>query len=201
MFNKLKEAIPNPLRLTFKLFILVWVFLVVQVLLKLTFNYWQPYVIPTDSLELVGNYIDSHRWLQATLNGVFYVINAVLVLFCCLQQWWFKNKLEMIISLIVIIGCYILNETLELNNITPIITTILLPLFFDKKKWVWVALTFLTSNLFMILSFTLEGISNTNYVNYIIGTFMQFDYYILLVLNYILFNLIRIKKEMNNNGR
>lgn len=201
MLNKLKEAIPNPLRLTFKLFILVWVFLILQVVLKVTFTYWQPYVIPTDSLELVGNYIDSHRWLEIILNGVFYVINAVLVLLCCLRQWWFKDKKEMIISLIIIITCYILNITLNLNNITPFIITITLPLILKPKNWLWVILTFIISNVFMILSFTLEDLVNSNYENFIIHTFMQCDYYIMLVLNYILFNLLRIKKEMNNNGR
>ena len=201
MLNKLKEAIPNPLRLTFKLFILVWVFLILQVVLKVTFNYWQPYVIPTDSLELVGNYIDSHRWLEIILNGVFYVINAVLVLLCCLRRWWFKDKKEMIISLIIIITCYILNITLNLNNITPFIITITLPLILKPKNWLWVILTFIISNVFMILSFTLEDLVNSNYESFIIHTFMQFDYYIMLVLNYILFNLLRIKKEMNNNGR
>lgn len=200
MLNKLKEAIPNPLRLTFKLFILVWVFLILQVVLKVTFTYWQPYVIPTDSLELVGNYIDSNRWLEIILNGVFYVINGILMILCGLRQWWFKTKKEMIIIIISILLGYIC-VVLGFSTITTLILSILLPLIIKPKNWLWILLTFIISNVFMILSFSLEDLVNSNYENFIIHTFMQFDYYIMLVLNYILFNLLRIKKEMNNNGR
>lgn len=200
MLNKLKEAIPNPLRLTFKLFILVWVFLILQVVLKVTFNYWQPYVIPTDSLELVGNYIDSNRWLEIILNGLFYGINGILMILCGLRQWWFKTKKEMMIIIISILLGYIC-VVLGFSTITTLILSILLPLIIKPKNWLWVILTFIISNVFMILSFSLEDLVNSNYENFIIHTFMQFDYYIMLVLNYILFNLLRIKKEMNNNGR
>ena len=199
--EKLGRMIPNPLRLALKMFGLVWFFLVLQVVLKLTFNYWQPYVIPTEQLENVGNFIDNHRWLQATLNGVFYIINGILVLLCCLQQWWFKNKKEVIISLSVFLVCYILNETLNLRDYTPFITTIALPLFINKKKWLWVILTFIASNLFMILSFALEGLTNANNLNYIIRMFLQNDYFIMLILNYILFNIIRMKQEMKHYGK
>ena len=202
MFNKEKfkeklgRMIPNPLRLALKMFGLVWFFLVLQVVLKLTFNYWQPYVIPTEQLQSVSNYIDSHRVLQATINGIFYSINSILVILCCLQQWWFKNKKETIICLIVIVSCFLLNIFLNLYNFTPFIVTIILPLIINRKKWLWVILTFIISNLFTILSFVLEGFTNTNNVNFIISLFMVFDYYIMLVLNYILFNIIRIKKEI-----
>ena len=190
----------NPLRLAFKMFLLVWIVLFLNIFLKVTFNYWQPYVIPTDSLELVGNYIDSHRWLEIILNGVFYVINGVLVLLCCLRQWWFKDKKEMIIIVSLIIIGYIF-VSLGFSTITTLILSIILPLVLKPKNWLWVILTFIISNVFMILSFSLEDLVNSNYENFIIHTFMQFDYYIMLVLNYILFNLLRIKKEMKNNGR
>ena len=202
MFNKEKfkeklgRMIPNPLRLALKMFGLVWFFLVLQVVLKLTFNYWQPYVIPTEQLENVGNFIDDHRWLQATLNGVFYVINGILVLLCCLRQWWFKNKREAIIVIGLIILGFLSSILLNDIYVHTIFLSIVLPLILKPKNWLWVILTFVASNLFMALSFFLEGLINSNNESFIIHTFMQFDYYIMLVLNYILFNLIKMKQEM-----
>ena len=105
MFNKEKfkeklgRMIPNPLRLALKMFGLVWFFLVLQVVLKLTFNYWQPYVIPTEQLENVGNFIDDHRWLYATLNSIFYIFNSMLMTLTCLQQWRFENNKQTITTL------------------------------------------------------------------------------------------------------
>ena len=192
--------IKNPLRLSYKMFFLLWFFLIINVLLKVTFDYWQPYVIPTPQLERLGNFIDSHRWIQATLNGIFYLINGIFVILCCIQQWWFKNKKQTISVIVTIIICFLLNVFLNMYDYTPFITTIILPLIINFKKWLWVILTFIISNVFMIISLWLEGFISADNMNYIIRMLFQGDYYIMLGLNYILFNLIRMKKEMKQNG-
>ena len=200
MKDKLKELIkrmiPNPLRLSIKMFGLVWFILLLHIFLKVTFDYWQPYVIPTPQLEKLSNFIDNNIWLKIILDGVLYLINAIFVILCCLRQWWFKSKKENIVSICVIIICYTLNETLNLHNYTPFIVTIILPLIIKPKNWFWIILTFALSNVFMILSLWLEGFVNTDNMNYIIKVLFQFDYYIMLGLNYILFNIIRIYKEL-----
>lgn len=191
---KFKEMIPNPLSLVTKLFCLLWFFLILQIVLKLTFDYWQPYVIPTSKLENLGNYIDSHRWLQASLNGMYYVINLVIMFLCGVQQWWFKNKKEMIIIIGLFILSFLSNVFLGTSNIMPFITTLLIPIIYNWKKTGWILLTFALNNLFILLSLWLEGFTNTDTMNYIVGTFFTHDYYIMLLLNYMLFNIIRIKK-------
>ena len=70
MIDKLKKMIPNPLRLVLKLYCLVWFFLILQVVLKLTFGYWQPYVIPTEQLERISNYLD-HSFIRHIINAVY----------------------------------------------------------------------------------------------------------------------------------
>lgn len=193
--EKLGRMIPNPLRLALKMFGLVWFFLVLQVVLKLTFNYWQPYVIPTEQLENVGNFIDNHRWLQATLNCIFYTFNVIVMVLCGLRQWWFKSKKQFIIVLLLTIIGFIYSIIFNDSTLNTIGLLIILPLVLNHKSWLWILLTFFFNFLFLALSLLLEGFSNANNMNYIIGTFLQTDYYIMLVLNYILFNIIRIKKE------
>lgn len=193
--EKLGRMIPNPLRLALKMFGLVWFFLVLQVVLKLTFNYWQPYVIPTEQLEKVGKFIDNHRWLQATLNCIFYTFNVIVMVLCGLRQWWFKSKKQFIIVLLLTIIGFIYSIIFNDSTLNTIGLLIILPLVLNHKSWLWILLTFFFNFLFLALSLLLEGFSNANNMNYIIGTFLQTDYYIMLVLNYILFNIIRIKKE------
>jgi hypothetical protein len=178
-------------RLAVKLFIIVWIVLAVHIVLKLTFNYWQPYVIPNETLSAISDFIDNNRWIEIILNGLLYVFNAILMVLCSIKCWWFKNKKTTIISISVIIACFICNILFNAYNITPIITTILLPLFINKKMWFYTFLTFLLSNIFMILSLFLEGFVNTDDMQYICKVFLQVDYYIMLVLNYFVFNLIR----------
>ena len=55
----ISRIIKSPTRLVVKLFILVWVFLALHITLKLTFNYWQPYVIPTPQLQAISDFIDN----------------------------------------------------------------------------------------------------------------------------------------------
>lgn len=202
MFNKEKfkeklgRMIPNPLRLALKMFGLVWFFLVLQVVLKLTFNYWQPYVIPTEQLQSVSDFIDSHSWVSTTINGILYVINVLFVILCCLRQWWFKDKKQTIIVLSLTLLSYIYSIIFNETTFNTIFITIILPLILKPKNWLWVILTFITSNLFMLISFWLQGNINAYEMNYIIAIFFNNDYYIMLILNYILFNLIRIKQEM-----
>ena len=194
--EKLGRMIPNPLRLALKMFGLVWFFLVLQVVLKLTFNYWQPYVIPTEQLQSVNDFIDSHIWLSTTINGLIYFFNGILVLLCCLRQWWFKDKKQTIIVLSLIILGYLSSVFLNDVIIHTLFLIIILPLILKPKNWLWIILTFIISNVFTIISFLLANIVNTSELNFIINVFMQNDYFIMLIMNYILFNLIRMKQEM-----
>lgn len=190
--------IKDKFKLSLKLFIVVWIVLAIHIALKLTFNYWQPYVIPNDKLQAISNFIDSNRWIEIILNGILYIFNGILMLLCSIRVWWFKTKKQALISTGIIILCFIFNIIFNLYDITPLITTIALPLFLDYKKWKYVLLTFLLSNVFMILSLFLEGFTNANEMPYIIAMFLCFDYYIMLVLNYFVFNLF--KKEQIKNG-
>lgn len=184
------KIIKNPKRLVLKLFILVWVFLALQIVLKVTFNYWQPYVIPTPQLEAISQFIDNNRWLEILCNGILYVINAVLVILCSIQQWWFKSWKQGIFTFSVIITMYVLTKFIGQTSILTLFVTIGLPLILNYKKWLYNILTFGFSNLFMFLSLWLEGFVNDNQMNYVTSLFLNNDYYIMLILNYMLFNMI-----------
>lgn len=184
----------NKFRFTLKLFIIVWIVLFIHVVLKLSFNYWQPYVIPTEQLQSISDFIDSHKWIKDTLDGILYMINGILVYLCSLKIWWFKNKKTSFLAIVVLLLTYLSSVFLGQSSIVTLIVAFGFPLLIDKSKWLFVILTFLLSNLFMILSLILEGFVNTNDMQYICKVFLQFDYYIMLVLNYFAFNLIK-KKE------
>lgn len=194
------DIVKDKRRLTLKLFILVWGVLFLQIFLKLTFNYWQPYVIPTEQLKFISDFIDGNRWLEIILNGIFYMINAYLMILAGIQKWWFKNiKQTIIVSISIVVG-FIMTVLFPQVSITAFIIAIGIPLILDVKKWAYIILTFALSNVFMALSLLLEGFANANEMNYVIKLLFQNDYYIMLALNYILFNFIRQKKEVKKNG-
>ena len=194
----------NKTRLALKMFIILWFLLFLQVILKLTFNYWQPYVIPTPQLERISDFIDNNLWLKIIIDKIYWLFGTFIMILCGIQQWKFKNKKPyIVIGIVCLIS--IINYFVKFNKIVEItitlFTTIIFPLILNRKKWLWIILTFGFSNLFLALSLWIEGFSNVDDMRYIIKVLFQNDYYIMLVLNYILFNLIRIKKEEKNNGK
>lgn len=178
-----------------KLFLILWFLLFLQVILKITFNYWQPYAIPTQQLEVISDFIDSNKALIVVLDGVFYIFNAIIMILCSIQQWWFKNKKQSIIVISIIILSYIYLIIFGQSTILSIILNFSIPLIINYKKWLYIILTFIFSNLFLLLSLWIEGFTSSNDMSYIVATFLNIDYYIMLVLNYMLFNFIRIRKE------
>jgi hypothetical protein len=182
-------------RLAVKLFIVVWIVLAVHIVLKLTFNYWQPYVIPNETLGAISDFIDSHSVIKITLNGIFYSINALIMILCSIKCWWFKTKKQSLIIIGLIIGCYIYNLITNDTILNTIFLTIVLPLILDKKKWLYIIITFALTNVFLFLSLWLEGFVTADDMNYVIRMFLQSDYYIMLILNYFVFNLFTFRKD------
>ena len=195
----------NKTRLALKMFIILWFLLFLQVILKLTFNYWQPYVIPTPQLERISDFIDNNLWLKIIIDKIYWLFGTTIMILCGIQQWKFKKHKKKIISTILILGVISFLDdftkyNIVIDSVITIISVIVVPLIINYRKWFYIILTFVLSNVFLAISLWLEGFSKTDNMTYIIKLFFTHDYYIMLVLNYILFNLIRMKKEENNNG-
>lgn len=196
----LDKMLKNKTRLALKMFIVLWILLFLQVILKLTFNYWQPYVIPTPQLEMISDFIDSNRWIEILLNGILYTLNGILMFLTAIKRWWFKNKTQMYLIVFLILINFPISILYPNFIVGTLIIVIVIPLILNIRQWYFTIASFIFSNIFMLLSLWLEGFVNSNDMQYICKVFLQIDYYIMLVLNYILFNLIRIKKEEKNNG-
>ena len=186
--------IKNKSKLAIKLFIAVWIVLALHITLKLTFNYWQPYVIPNDTLQVISDYIDEHRWIQATLNGIIYIFNGLIMILCSIKRWWFKSKKQAIIVISLVVLGFVYKLLTNDTIVNTLLLSILLPILLDKSKWLYTIITFALTNVFLLLSLFLEGFVNTDNMQYICKLFLQFDYYIMLILNYFVFNLIKVKK-------
>lgn len=184
--------VKNKSKLAIKLFIIVWIVLAVHIALKLTFNYWQPYVISNDKLQVISDFIDANKWIRDISDAITYTFNGYIMI-CCGLQCWHLGKRKSIITLIVLILGFLWVVFIE-QNIIAFVLSIIYPLILNRKKWLTILITFALTNVFMTFSLFLEGFVNADNMPYIIQMFLVFDYYIMLILNYFVFNLIR-KKE------
>lgn len=185
-------------RIAVKLFIMVWVVLLVHVLLKVTFNYWQPYVIPNEQLQYISNFIDNHKILIIILDSLFYIFNGYIMICCSLQKWHLGKKLNILTLILLVLG-YLWGTFVE-TTIFTIFLSIVYPLILNYKKWKYILLTFILNNLFLILSLWLCETINIDTMPYIVNTLFVLDYYIMLVLNYFVFNFLRIRKGSKNGS-
>lgn len=190
-----EPMIKNKFRLSLKLFIIVWIALFVHILLKLTFNYWQPYVIPNEQLQIISNFIDNNRWIRNILDGILYVFNGVVVILTGIQCWWFKSKKQSVIVVTIALCSYLFSIFVGQSTILTLILNFAIPIIINKKKWFYVILTFILNNLFLLLSLWLCGFSKTDNMPYVIQTLFLLDYYILMVLNYFVFNLFKKERD------
>ena len=186
-------------RLVIKLFIALWIVLALHILLKLTFNYWQPYVIPNDTLQSISDFIDESQILKLSINKIFWTIGTYFMVLAGIQEWKFKEKYPIIAILICAVLSAIDNYYHLLDGIIDGIITIfiliILPLIINRKKWLTIILTFAFSYLFLFLSLWLEGFVSGDDMSHLTATFLVFDYYIMLILNYFVFNFIKKKEE------
>lgn len=203
--NKIKIFKDNT-RIAVKLFIVVWVVLLVHVLLKVTFNYWQPYVIPNEQLQFISDYIDKNKILIIILDSLFYIFNGYIMICCGLQRWHLGKKLNvLVLSMLILV--YLSVIFIGQSDLVTLFMAIGLPLIINYKKWFWIIVTFALNNLFLILSLWLASFVSTNDMPYIIGTLFTLDYYFMLLLNYFTFNFLRNYKfnffkqrKENKNG-
>jgi hypothetical protein len=186
--------VKNKSRLATKLFIIVWIILAINIALKITFNYWQPYVISSDRLQNISDFIDSNRWIRTISDAITYTFNGLIMILASLQIWWFKNKKQSIIVISLIILGFIYSLIFNDSTLNTIFITIVLPIIIDRKRWLSTIITFALNNIFVLLSLWLSEFANCDDMNYFIQLLFFFDYYIMLILNYFVFNLIR-KKE------
>lgn len=188
------KMVKNKSKLAIKLFIIVWIVLAVHIALKLTFNYWQPYVISNDKLQAISDFIDENKWIRDVSDAITYIFNGYIMICCGLQCWHLGKKKNIITLILLFIGA-IWVLFIE-NTIITLLLSIIYPLILNHKKWLPIILTFILNNVFLFLSLWLTEISNCDDMNYFIQILFFFDYYIMLILNYFVFNLFR-KDEKN----
>lgn len=178
-----------------KLYIIIWVVLILLVLAKLLFGYYQPYVIPNDKMQMLSDFIDRNKWLEIILGLLFNVSNGLLIVLCCIKRWWFEKKWHTILVFSVLILKYLFATFIGQSTILTLFVAFGLPLIIDYKKWHYTIIAFVLSNIFLLLSLWFNGNTNTSEMPYIIRTLFLLDYYIMLGIEYITTNLIKFKKK------
>lgn len=164
----------------------MWITLLLMVVLKLCFNFYYPIVIENSKLLEISYYIDKHKWLDESINFIFYSCNGLLLSLCVLHEKWFKKKWHFIImfsssSLVFLAKLY----NFTLGSVLIIIPYLIIPLLITEKPKRWIFITFLLDNLFQILSNFARGNSLIICDTALVRKLMWIDYYLLFIIYYL----------------
>lgn len=189
------KMLKNKTRFFLKLYIVVWITLILLVLMKLLFGYYQPYVMPNDKMQMLSDFIDRNKWLVIILDSIFYILNGIIYTLIAIKQWWFKKIWHIVLVIGILVARCIYINIFGQSDILTLFITLGIPLIIDYKKWLYTLIAFILSNVFLALSLWFNGNTNVKELPYLVHTLFLFDYYIMMILEYITTNLIKFKKR------
>ena len=163
----------------------MWATLLLMVVLKLTFNYYYPLVIENSKILEISYFIDEHKWLDYTINFIFYLGNATLIYLCSVKEKWFRKKSHAII----IYGAYIIAYPFKafgfIGFLIMLIPYIVIPLFTTTNKKRWIFIMFILDNIFQIATNFSRGNALILCDTALVRKLVWIDYYLLFVLYYL----------------
>lgn len=183
-------------KLIFRLWIILWLCLIILLIMKFCFGIWYPIVVKNESFMNICNFIDENKWLSLIVMGIFYVLNINIITLLCTNKKKYDNWLMLIIANIIIIGNYvvkyfnsIIGNIIEIlmiityivinikqNNFKNKLINILLPLIFYGLLNLW------QLTIYFVRGLDLNALNTYPSLIYII---LQLDYYIFTIINWI----------------
>lgn len=184
-------------KLVRRVWLILWLTLLIFVIAKLCFNIWYPITIDNENMLKIFAYMDNHRWLDLTIRCILYELNSILIFKICLKDK--KIKVHwLILFFLIFAGSFVFKTfdnlafigtiiELTFGLIVPIIINIKTKLF---RRNLWNVLYPVIMNVIITLwqanILFIRGINEilTNAPS-LIGITLQIDYYIFLIITWI----------------
>ena len=174
---------------------LVVAFLLVCYILKIFFPDQFVMVIQNQVAIQIGDYIDTHKWLEVIISATTSFVTYFLYI-CAVNEKWYINWKELIAILVtigLIQGLYELDATLSTE--ISLIAFFIIPAI-SKAKLLNVAVVFSVHSMAQVLSTLIRNLPFLlGHINSIIILSMTFECYFWLLLFYFYFNYKRGNKK------
>lgn len=120
-------------KLILRLWIILWICLIVLLVMKFCFGIWYPIVIKNQALLDFNNYIDS-TWLKWLFLGIFYTFSGNILYLTSCKKKKFSNIVEFIlINITIILTLYVKTQIYWLGITLEIIISVVIPIIYLIK--------------------------------------------------------------------
>lgn len=179
------------------IWIILWLVLIILLIFKFCFNLWYPVVSKNETFNNVCNYIDTHTWLNYSLNALFYLINFNISYLTCRGLKKYPKWYLLIIASIVAIGISLLKQYSNISGVLiEIILLLILPIILNiknntfKNNWINVLIPIMFYGLVNLWQFTMLVVRGTDglilsELSSLIYLILQIDYYIFITITWI----------------
>lgn len=200
----LQLTVEMKLKIVRRMVIMMWAVLGVCFVIKLLGGNW--FEPSTDNERYIKfcDYVDTHLWAEIAVTFPMFCVSNALTILAMAQQFWFTRK-QLAVCAVGFVGAYSLQHLGVVGNICgSLVTFLVLPLFVIgrqyKRHW-----NILIGNALVLafqgISLLTKNIALKNATeSTLTTTIYMFDAYIMIATYYLYANLIRLKKEKEQNG-
>ncbi len=189
-----KKLINFP-KLISRLWISLWIVLIILVIMKLLFNTWYPIILKNEYINNIFTYLDNKPLIIRVLVSMpFYCFNVIFVYLTTTIKKKLK-RLEFLYIIGACISCVLKAYINYLGLITEIILLVVIPIIYNfkhnvfHKKWMNVIYPIIMNVIYILWQSLILIVRNANVMltngPFLISVVMQLDYYIFLIITYI----------------
>lgn len=201
--KKFISKILNVPKLVLRLWIILWLCLVILLILKFCFGIWYPIVVENKTLILINNWIIS-TWFKYVFLGIFYFVNLNLVYLISCRKKFYNSILEAIIVNILISVCFVVKCFSRIYSFIPeFIFSVILPAFYlfktykSSNKLKLILYLIVIQAIIMIWQLNIYLVRGINFdiaddEYFLIGFVLQLDYYIFLIITFMEVNYMSL---------
>ncbi len=177
----------------FRLWIVLWLCLLILLVLKFCFGIWYPIVSENKTFIEICDFIDSQWIVSKIVRMLCFVFSSNLLFLSLMMKNKYSKWYYCLIFNILFLGIFLLKDEINFIGIIFEVFIIIFSIIYNCKKnklnktWFNILLPiviYVVLNLWQVLILLVRGLDNANFISYpfLIQFVMQLDYYVFLTI-------------------
>lgn len=182
-------------KLVLRVWLSLWLVLIVLAIAKLVFNEWFPIVINNETFININNYVENNHILKKCIMFVFYLLNINIWYLTASSKKKYTKLLEFVLIQVGIVALFHIKQQNNLiGSMLELIILIIIPLInlFRSKKYsktksfILPFFIYILINIWQLNIMFIRGINDIiSSLPFLIGIILQLDYYIFNIITWL----------------
>lgn len=182
-------------KLVLRVWLSLWLVLIVLAIAKLVFNEWFPIVINNEIFININNYVENNHILKKCIMFVFYLLNINIWYLTASSKKKYTKLLEFVLIQVGIAAIFHIKQQNNLiGSMLELIILIIIPLinlfrtkkYSKTKSFILPFFIYILINIWQLNIMFIRGINDIiSSLPFLIGIILQLDYYIFNIITWL----------------